>query len=55
MVDIAAGFATCGAVSLVHTFAVFAAGRTYDQIRNSVAYPGLNVKIIGKPCRLDRR
>ena len=47
MVDIAAGFATCGAVSLVHTFAVFAAGRTYDQIRNSVAYPGLNVKIIG--------
>ena len=52
MVDIAAGFATCGAVSLVHTFAVFAAGRTYDQIRNSVAYPGLNVKIIGSHAGL---
>lgn len=47
MVDIAAGFATCGATALVHTFAVFATGRTYDQIRNSVCYPGLNVKIIG--------
>lgn len=47
MVDIAAGFATCGATALVHTFAIFATGRTYDQIRNSVCYPGLNVKIIG--------
>ena len=47
MVDIAAGFATCGATALVHTFAIFATGRTYDQIRNSVCYPGLNVKIVG--------
>lgn len=47
MVDIAAGFATCGATALVHTFAMFAAGRVYDQIRNNVAYPGLNVKVIG--------
>ena len=47
MVDIAAGFAACGATALVHTFAMFAAGRVYDQIRNNVAYPGLNVKVIG--------
>ncbi len=47
MVDIAAGFAACGATALVHTFAMFAAGRVYDQIRNNVAYPGLNVKVVG--------
>lgn len=52
MVDIAAGFATCGATALVHTFAMFAAGRVYDQVRNSVAYPGLNVKIIGSHAGL---
>lgn len=47
MVDVAAGMAACGAISLVHTFAIFAAGRVYDQVRNSVAYPGLNVKVVG--------
>lgn len=47
MVDIAAGFATCGAIALVNTFAMFASGRVYDQVRNSVAYPNLNVKIVG--------
>lgn len=47
MVDIAAGFAACGATSFVHTFAMFATGRVYDQIRNSIAYPGLNVKVVG--------
>lgn len=47
MVNIAAGFATCGATALVHTFAMFASGRVYDQVRNDVAYPGLNVKVIG--------
>ena len=52
MVDIAGGFATCGATALVHTFAMFAAGRVYDQVRNSVAYPGLNVKIIGSHAGL---
>lgn len=52
MVDIAAGFATCGATTLVHTFAIFAAGRVYDQIRNNVAYPNLNVKIIGSHAGL---
>ena len=37
--------ATCGKIPYVSTFAVFAAGRGYDQIRNSVCYPKLNVKI----------
>lgn len=45
MVGTAAGFATCGKIPYVSTFAVFAAGRAYDQIRNSVCYPNLNVKI----------
>ena len=45
MVSTAAGMATCGKVPYVSTFAVFAAGRAYDQIRNSVCYPNLNVKI----------
>ena len=52
MVDTAAGMAACGAVALVHTFAVFAAVRVYDQVRNSVAYPGLNVKIVGSHAGL---
>ncbi len=45
MISTAAGFATCGKVPYVSTFAVFATGRAYDQIRNSVCYPNLNVKI----------
>ena len=45
MIGTAAGFATCGKIPYVSTFAVFAAGRAYDQIRNSVCYPNLNVKI----------
>lgn len=52
MVDIAAGFAACGATALVHTFAIFASGRVYDQVRNDVAYPGLNVKVIGSHAGL---
>lgn len=47
MVGIAAGMATCGLKPFVNTFAMFMTGRTFDQIRNSVAYPGLNVKIVG--------
>jgi transketolase len=47
MVGIAAGMATTGLIPFVHSFAMFTAGRTYDQIRNSVAYPGLNVKVVG--------
>ena len=45
MIGTAAGFATCGKVPFASTFAVFAAGRAYDQIRNSICYPNLNVKI----------
>ena len=41
----AAGMATTGKVPFASTFAVFAAGRSYDQIRNSICYPNLNVKI----------
>ena len=45
MVSTAAGMSTFGKIPYVSTFAVFAAGRAYDQIRNSVCYPNLNVKI----------
>ena len=45
MIGTAAGMATCGKIPYASTFAVFAAGRSYDQIRNSVCYPNLNVKI----------
>lgn len=41
----AAGFATCNKIPYASTFAMFAAGRAYDQIRNSICYPNLNVKI----------
>ena len=45
MIGTAAGMSTCGKIPYASTFAVFAAGRTYDQIRSSVCYPNLNVKI----------
>lgn len=45
MMATAAGIATTGKIPFVSTFAVFAAGRAFDQIRNSIAYPNLNVKI----------
>lgn len=45
MMSTAAGFATYGKIPYVSSFAVFAAGRAYDQIRNSICYPNLNVKI----------
>ena len=45
MMGYAAGYAACGAAVFASTFAEFAAGRAYDQIRNSIAYPHLNVKI----------
>ena len=47
MITTAAGLATCGKIPFASTFAVFATGRAYDQIRNSVCYPNLNVKICG--------
>ena len=45
MIGTAAGLATCGKTPYASTFAMFAAGRAYDQIRNSICYPNLNVKI----------
>ena len=45
MIGTAAGLATCNKIPYASTFAVFAAGRAYDQIRNSICYPKLNVKI----------
>ena len=45
MIGVAAGLATAGKIPFASTFAVFGAGRAYEQIRNSVCYPNLNVKI----------
>lgn len=45
MIGVAAGLAATGKVPFASSFAMFAAGRAYEQIRNSVGYPGLNVKI----------
>ena len=50
MMGTAAGLATCGNIPYVSTFAMFAAGRAYDQIRNSICYPNLNVKICATHC-----
>lgn len=45
MMSVAAGIATTGKIPFVSTFAMFAAGRAFEQVRNSVGYPHLNVKI----------
>lgn len=45
MMGVAAGLASTGKVPFCSTFAMFAAGRAYEQVRNSIAYPHLNVKI----------
>lgn len=45
MIAVAAGLASCGKVAFASSFAMFAAGRAFEQIRNSVGYPKLNVKI----------
>lgn len=45
MMAVAAGMATCGKIPFVSTFAMFAAGRAFEQIRNSIGYPHLNVKV----------
>lgn len=45
MTGIAAGVAACGKVPFISSFAMFAAGRAYEQVRNSIGYPKLNVKI----------
>ena len=45
MVGVAAGLSTMGLVPFVSTFAMFAAGRAFEQVRNTIGYPHLNVKI----------
>ena len=50
MMGVAAGMASCGKIPYVSTFAAFAAGRAYDQIRSSICYPNLNVKICATHC-----
>ena len=45
MMGVAAGLSTTGIVPFVSTFAMFASGRAYEQVRNSIGYPHLNVKI----------
>ena len=47
MIATAAGLASVGKIPFAASFAMFATGRTYDQIRNSVCYPEFNVKVIG--------
>ena len=45
MISVAAGIATCGKCVFASSFAMFAAGRAFEQVRNSIGYPHLNVKI----------
>lgn len=47
MIGIAAGLASCGKIPFAASFAMFSAGRAYEQVRNSVGYPKLNVKVVG--------
>jgi len=53
MMGVAAGFATCGKTVFANSFAMFAAGRAYEQIRNSIAYPNLNVTVVGTHAGLS--
>ena len=52
MVNIAAGFASTGKIAVCASFAMFSAGKAFEQIRNSVTYPKLNVKIVGSHAGL---
>ena len=53
MMGVAAGLSTMGYVPFVSSFAMFAAGRAFEQVRNSIGYPHLNVKI-GAPTAASR-
>jgi len=53
MASTAAGLALAGKIPFMHSFAVFASGRTYDQLRNSICIPGLSVRICGSSCGLS--
>lgn len=52
MMATAAGMASCGKTVFAASFAMFATGRAYEQVRNSVAYPHLNVKVVGSHAGL---
>lgn len=47
MTTMAAGMSTCGLKPFTNTFAIFAAGRAYEQVRNSIGYPHMNVTVVG--------
>ncbi len=53
MTSTAAGMALAGMIPFVHSFAVFATGRAYDQLRNSICIPNLNVRICGSSAGLS--
>ena len=53
MASTAAGFALAGMIPFIHSFAVFAAGRVYDQLRNSICIPNLPVRICGSSAGLS--
>jgi transketolase len=53
MASTAAGFALAGMIPFIHSFAVFAAGRDYDQLRNSICIPNLPVRICGSSAGLS--
>ncbi len=53
MASTAAGFALTGMIPFIHSFAVFASGRTYDQLRNSICIPNLPVRICGSSAGLS--
>ena len=53
MASTAAGLALAGKVPFMHSFAVFASGRAFDQLRNAVCIPNLNVRICGSSCGLS--
>jgi transketolase len=52
MVSTAAGLSLTGKIPIASSFALFLAGRAYDQVRNAIAYPELNVKLIASHCGL---
>jgi transketolase len=53
MASTAAGLALVGKIPFMHSFAVFASGRAFDQLRNSICIPGLSVRICGSSCGLS--
>ena len=53
MASTAAGFALAGMIPFIHSFAVFASGRDYDQLRNSICIPNLPVRICGSSAGLS--